>query len=82
MTIEFTEMRDYGNGVTRPFKGTATYTLQAPKDFQYDYFKEGYIYDIKVAIFGSEKIQVITSVQGWRQDENGGSIEIEPDFEE
>ena len=80
MKIEFTEMRDYGNGIVRPYKGSASYTLTPPKDFVHGYFKEGYVFDIKVAIFGSEKIQVFADVQGWQ--EADGSIDIEPDFEQ
>lgn len=81
MVIEFTEKRKYSSSdQTYDFKGSAKYTLTPPTDFIDGYFKEGYVFDIKVAIFGSEKIQVFADVKGWNNVDGG--IEVEPDFEE
>lgn len=80
MVIEFKEQRTLGNGKVDYHYGSAKYTITPPSGFEYNYFKESYRFNIQVAVFGSEKIQVFADVQGW---ETGGDVEVpEPDFED
>lgn len=79
MVIEFKEQRTQDNGKVYYHYGSAKYTLTPPSGFEFNYFKESYLFQIQVAVFGSEKIQVFANVQGWQQ---GGDVEVpEPDFE-
>lgn len=69
------------NGEVKSF--SAIYYINAPKDDGISVdengenrFMPGVMYNIKIGVFGLEKIVMDAAVQGWS---NGGSIEIDPD---
>lgn len=69
------------SGETKSF--AAIYYINAPKDDGISVdengenrFMPGVMYNIKIGVFGLEKIVMDASVEGWS---NGGSIEIDPD---
>lgn len=62
---------------------TSLYRISAPKnDVNFDTatgeytYKAGYLYDVKIAVFGLSPIEVTVNIAGWRE---GGSVDINPD---
>ncbi len=86
MDIHYTQMKyDMSLGEKRPFQLTSTYKVKLDHDVTSDsydpltgknIFKPGYIYNIKVAVFGISEIQVKVNVAGW---ENGEDVPLDPD---
>lgn len=73
-----------GNDVEDKFK--AVYTITPPNDgisvdpVKGKIFKPGVLYNIKIAVYGLQKIQMSATVNGWiAKDENGNDLEINID---
>lgn len=86
LTIYYTQMRyDERVGAKVPFKLNSIYKVKLEHDTMSDsydpltgknIFKAGYVYTVKIAVFGISEIKVWVSVAGWQ---NGGDVPLDPD---
>ena len=73
--IDYIEGLPEGDGL----KLQAKYTITPPQvSSSSTTFQANWVYKIRVAVFGTEEIQVFSSVEAWHHE--GGTQDVEPDF--